>query len=158
MATPTFPSPSPQIHDLGREHGKLKAAHMKATARLQQQSSRLEVASKEVEQALQDKADAEQALQVEKTKLQTQIAQFTKLVDYKTATPGNRPLPSKKVGPPPPPPIPPLGRKVFFLSPHSWRAGVFSCLFYACVFAICLLIFRCLVWGAFHRFVSCTHN
>ena len=95
--------PFPQIHDLGREHGKLKAAHMKATARLQQQSSRLEVVSKEVEQALQDKADAEQALQVEKTKLQTQIAQFTKLVDYKTATPGNRPLPSKKVSAPPPP-------------------------------------------------------
>ena len=70
---------------------------MKAAARLQQQSSQLQVVSKEVEQALQDKADAEQALQVERTKLQTQIAQFTKLVDYKTATPGSKPLPSKKV-------------------------------------------------------------
>ena len=50
VATPTFPFPFPfpQIHDLHHEYDRQKMEHMKAMAQLQQQSSQLEVMSREV--------------------------------------------------------------------------------------------------------------
>ena len=50
--------------------------------------------SREREQALQDKATVEETLDTERTRLQTQLAQFTKLVDYRHGTPN----PKKKGG------------------------------------------------------------
>ena len=65
-----------------QEHGKLQASHMKLSKQLQSKETCLEVVSREREQALQDKASIEEALDLERTKLHTQIAQFTKLIDY----------------------------------------------------------------------------
>ena len=44
--------------------------------------------SKVTEQALQDKAVIEEALDLERTRMQIQLAQFTKLIDYRHNTPG----------------------------------------------------------------------
>ena len=60
---------------------------MKLSKQLKTQESRTAEASKETEQALQDKAVIEEALELERTRMQIQLAQFTKLVDYRHNTP-----------------------------------------------------------------------
>ncbi|XP_019856985.1 PREDICTED: citron Rho-interacting kinase-like isoform X1 [Amphimedon queenslandica] len=75
------------IYHLRQEHGKLQAAHMKLSKQLKTQESRAAEASKETEQALQDKAVIEEALELERTRMQIQLAQFTKLIDYRHNTP-----------------------------------------------------------------------
>ena len=63
-----------------QEHGKLQAAHMKLSRQLKTQESRAAEASKETEQALQDKA----VLELERTRMQIQLAQF---IDCRHNTP-----------------------------------------------------------------------
>ena len=60
---------------------------MKLSKQLKTQESRAAEASKETEQALQDKAVIEEALELERTRMQIQLAQFTKLIDYRHNTP-----------------------------------------------------------------------
>ena len=60
---------------------------MKLSKQLKTQESRAAEASKETEQALQDKAATEEALELERTRMQIQLAQFTKLIDYRHNTP-----------------------------------------------------------------------
>lgn len=76
-----------QNRSIRQEHGKLQAAHMKLSKQLQSQESRLMQVSKETEQALQDKATMEEELDLERTKMRIQAAQFTKLIDYHQNTP-----------------------------------------------------------------------
>lgn len=71
-----------QYHNLGRDHGKLKAAHLKVCDQLKQQTAQLEEVSHEKEQAVRENINMAESLAVERVKLQTQTAQFTKLVDY----------------------------------------------------------------------------
>ena len=72
---------------MGREHGKLKAAHLKLQQQVSQQKTKLEEVSQEKEQALKENIDMAESLALERVKLQTQTAQFTKLVDYQHSTP-----------------------------------------------------------------------
>ena len=58
---------------------------MKLSKKLQNQESQLEVAAREKEKALLEKVTVQESMDLERTKLQTQIAQFNKLVDF---TPG----------------------------------------------------------------------
>ena len=71
-----------QYHSLGREHGKLKAAHLKVCNQLKKQTAQLEEVSHEKEQAVRENINMAESLAVERVRLQTQTAQFTKLVDY----------------------------------------------------------------------------
>lgn len=64
---------------------------MKLSKQLQSKETYLEEVSREKQQALEDKATIEEALDLERTKLQTQLAQFTKLIDYQ-----HTPIGSKK--------------------------------------------------------------
>ena len=71
-----------QYHSLGREHGKLKATHLKLSTQLKQQTAQLEEVSHEKELAVRENINMAESLAVERVRLQTQAAQFTKLVDY----------------------------------------------------------------------------
>ena len=71
----------PQLHNIGREHGKLKASFLKVSKKLQNQEVELEEAAREKEQALIEKATIKESMEFERSRLQTQIAQFNKLVE-----------------------------------------------------------------------------
>ena len=73
---------SSQLHSLGREHGKLKAAHLKMLQETQQKESELSQEAVTRERTMEQQRVAAEAHVIQKTKLQATIAQQTKLIDF----------------------------------------------------------------------------
>lgn len=63
---------------------------MKLQQQLSQQKTQLEEVSQEKEHVLKENMDMAESLALERVRLQTQTAQFTKLVDYQHSTPIKR--------------------------------------------------------------------
>ena len=71
-----------QLHSLGREHGKLKAAHFKLVQESQERVSQLSQETVARERVLEQQSAAAQTHMIQETKLQSTIAQQSKLIDF----------------------------------------------------------------------------
>ena len=74
--------PPPQLHSLGREHGKLKAAHLKLLQESRQRETQLSEEAAEREKAMEKQRVATLAHTIQETRLQATIAQQSKLIDF----------------------------------------------------------------------------
>ena len=86
-----LPSLPTQLHSLGREHGKLKAAHFKMLEESHETASKLSEEAVAREKALEQQRAAEETCLIQETKLQSTIAQQSKLIDFlRKPTPPSR--------------------------------------------------------------------
>ena len=75
----------------------MKAAHLKLQNQLVQQKTQLEEVLQENKEVAKQNVNMAESLALEKVRLQTQTAQFTKLVDYQHSTPINTRASFRKV-------------------------------------------------------------
>ena len=80
-----------QLHSLSREHGKLKAAHLKMLQEMEQRETQLSQASAAKEKAMEEQREATAAHMIQETRMQATIAQQSKLIDFlRNASPPSR--------------------------------------------------------------------
>jgi len=85
-----------QLHDMGREHGKLKASHLKLLKESQQRETQLVQVAEAREKVLMEQQNAVEAHHLQETRLQATIAQQNKLINYLQGAPRSK-LKIKKV-------------------------------------------------------------
>lgn len=71
-----------QLHSLGREHGRLKAAHIKILQESTQKANQLNQETDAREKAMEEQRVAVESHTIQETKLQATIAQQSKLIDF----------------------------------------------------------------------------
>ena len=81
---------------MGREHGKLKASHLKLLKESQQRESQLAQVAEANQKVLVEQQSAVEAHNLQETRLQATIAQQSKLINYLQGTPRSK-LKIKKV-------------------------------------------------------------
>lgn len=85
-----------QLHNMGREHGKLKASHLKLLKESQQRETQLVQVAEAREKVLMEQQNAVEAHHLQETRLQATIAQQNKLINYLQGAPKSK-LKIKKV-------------------------------------------------------------
>jgi len=81
---------------MGREHGKLKASHLKLLKESQQRETQLVQVAEAREKVLMEQQNAVEAHHLQETRLQATIAQQNKLINYLQGAPRSK-LKIKKV-------------------------------------------------------------